>query len=242
LAGISVDYLVRLEQGRSTNPSTQVLAALSRALRLTIEERDHLYMVAGQAPPKRSAMTTHVPPSVLRLVDRLGDLPAAVYDPAWTIISWNAAWASLMGDPSTAVGRERNLIWRTFTGRSTRVRKSDGEADDFEMNAVADLRRALGAYPDDVRLHQLIDELRKVSSRFAELWAERVFNTTGSNTKTIVHPEIGPITLDCDVLTVAGSDLRLVVYTAEPSSPDADRLRLVQVIGLQKLATPELPG
>ena len=72
---------------------------------------------------------------------------------------------------------------------------------------------------------------------FAALWAERVVNSTGSNSKTIDHPEVGPITLDCDVLTVAGSDLRLVVYTAEPSSPDANRLRLAQVIGLQKLST-----
>ncbi|MGH3203832.1 MAG: helix-turn-helix domain-containing protein [Streptosporangiaceae bacterium] len=241
LAGISVDYLVRLEQGRAANPSTQVLAALSRALRLTIEERDHLYTVAGQAPPRRSCMPTHVPRSVQRLVDRLADLPVAVYDPAWTVITWNAAWAALMGDPSAVSGRDRNLIWRTFTGKSTRVRKSDAEVDDFETNTVADLRRAAGAYPDDAGLRQLVDELRQASPRFAKLWAERVVNSTGSNSKTISHPEVGPIMLDCDVLTVAGSDLRLVVYTAEPSSPDADRLRLVQVIGLQKLSARDRP-
>jgi transcriptional regulator with XRE-family HTH domain len=242
LADISVDYLVRLEQGRATNPSAQVLAALSRALRLTTEERDHLYTVAGQAPPRRSAITTHVPPSVQRLIDRLADLPVAVYDPAWTIITWNPAWAGLMGDPSAVSGRDRNLIWRTFTGTSTRVRKSDAEADEFETNAVADLRRAVDIYPDDDRLRHLVDDLRQASSRFAQLWAERVVNSAGSNSKTIVHPEVGPITLDCDVLTVAGSDLRLVVYTAEPSSPDADRLRLVQVIGLQELRARDLPA
>ena len=242
MAGISVDYLVRLEQGRATNPSTQVLTALSRALRLTIEERDHLYTVAGQAPPRRSSMPAHVPPSVQRLVDRLADLPVSVYDPAWTIITWNAAWAALMGDPSGVSGRDRNLIWRTFTGRSTRVRKTDAEVDDFETNAVADLRRAVGTYPDDAGLRQLVDELRQASPRFARLWAERVVNSTGSNSKTIDHPEVGPITLDCDVLTVAGSDLRLVVYTPEPSSPDANRLRLVQVIGLQKLSARDRPA
>ena len=239
LAGISVDYLVRLEQGRATNPSTQVLAALSRALRLTLQERDHLYTVAGQALPRKSAMPTHVDPSVQRLVDRMADLPVAVYDPAWTIITWNAAWAALMGDPSTASGRDRNLLWRTFTGKSTRVRKSDREADDFETNAVADLRRAAGSYPDDPSLGQLVDELRQASPRFAKLWAERVVNTTASKTKTIDHPGVGAITLDCDVLTVAGSDLRLVVYTAEPG-PDADRLRLIQVLGLQKISGPHL--
>ncbi|MGA7419073.1 MAG: helix-turn-helix transcriptional regulator [Acidimicrobiales bacterium] len=242
LAGISVDYLVRLEQGRASNPSPQVLAALSRALRLTIEERDHLYTVAGQAPPRRSAMTAHVPPSVQRLVDRLADLPLAVYDPGWTIITWNAAWAALMGDPSSVSGRDRNLIWRAFTGKSTRVRKSNADVDDFEANAVADLRRAVGTYPDDAKLRQLVDELRQASPRFAKLWEERAINTSGSKSKTIGHPEVGPITLDCDVLTVAGSDLRLVVYTAEPSSPDADRLRLVQVIGLQKIRAQDLPA
>lgn len=242
LAGISVDYLVRLEQGRATNPSAQVLAALSRALRLTTEERDHLYTVAGQAPPKRSAMTSHVPPSVQRLVDRMADLPVAVYDPAWTIIAWNAAWAGLMGDPSAVSGRDRNLIWRTFTGKSARVRKTDAEADQFETNAVADLQRAIGTYPGDARLHQLVGELRQASPRFAKLWAARVVSTAGPASKTIVHPEVGPITLDCDVLTVAGSDLRLVVYTAEPSSPDADRLRLAQVVGLQQLSARNLPA
>ena len=145
-------------------------------------------------------------------------------------------------DPSAVSGRDRNLIWRTFTGRSTRVRKTDAEVDDFETNAVADLRRAVGTYPNDARLRQLVDELRQASPRFARLWAERMVNSTGPNSKTIDHPEVGPITLDCDVLTVAGSDLRLVVYTAEPSSPDANRLRLVQVIGLQKLTARDRPA
>jgi transcriptional regulator with XRE-family HTH domain len=236
LASISVDYLVRLEQGRATSPSTQVLAALSRALRLTTQERDHLYAIAGQAPPRRTAMTSHVPPSVQRLADRLGDLPVAVYDPAWTIITWNAAWAALMGDPSALAGRDRNLLWRTFTGQSSRVRKSGDDADEFETSAVADLRRAFGSYPDDTGLRQLVDDLQQASPRFARLWASRVISASGgSNSKTIVHPAVGPITLDCDVLTVAGSDLRIVVYTADPSSPDADRLRLTQVIGLQEL-------
>ena len=185
-------------------------------------------------------MATHVPPSVQRLVDRMADLPVAVYDHAWTIVTWNAAWAALMGDPSAASGRDRNLIWRAFTGKPTRIRKSDGEARAFEANAVADLRRAVGTYPGDARLRQLVGDLQRASPRFARLWAEREVTTTGSNRKTIDHPQVAPITLDCDVLTVAGSDLRLVVYTAEPG-PDADRLRLAQVIGLQEIGGPELP-
>lgn len=193
LAGISVDYLVRLEQGRATNPSAQVLAALARALRLTTEERDHLYTVAGQAPPRRSAMTSHVPPSVQRLVDRLADLPVAVYDPAWTVIKWNSAWAALMGDPSTVSGRDRNLIWRTFNGTSTRVRKSGAEADEFETNAVADLRRAAGTYPDDTTVHELVHDLRQVSPRFAKLWSDRVLTTTGPTARRSPIPRSVPL-------------------------------------------------
>jgi len=124
---------------------------------------------------------------------------------------------------------------------SARWFESLADVDDFETHAVADLRRAVGTYPDDSRLHELVEEFRLASPRFAKLWGERVVNTTESNSKTIVHPEGDPITLDCDVLTVAGSDLRLVLYTAEPSSQDADRLRLVQVIGLQRLSARNLP-
>ena len=119
--------------------------------------------------------------------------------------------------------------------RPVEPRKTDVEVDEFETNAVADLRRAVGAYPDDPGLSQLVDELQQTSPRFAWLWAERIVTNAGSNSKTINHPEVGPITLDCDVLTVAASDLRLVVYTAEPSSPDAEKLRLVHVVGLQQL-------
>jgi transcriptional regulator with XRE-family HTH domain len=241
LAGISVDYLVRLEQGRPTNPSTQVLASLARALRLSDNERDHLYTVAGYAPPKRTAISSHIAASVQRLVDRLDDVPLAVYDAAWTTITWNPAWAALMGDPSVHTGRDRNLLWRTFTRASTRVYKTAEEITEFETAAVADLRRVLGNYPDDCGLQQLIDDLLKASPRFAELWRQRNITLEGTSRKTIVHPDLGPISLDCDVLTVAGSDLRIVVYTAEPSSLDSEKLDLIRVIGLQRLTAETAP-
>lgn len=236
LAGISVDYLIRLEQGRAANPSTQVLAALARALRLTNDERDHLYTVAGQAPPRRTRVSSHLAPSVQRLVDRLHDVPVAVYDAMWTIITWNPAWAALMGDPSALTGRDRNLLWRAFTDASTRVSKSRQEADEFEASAVADLRRVVGNYPDDTDLHELVDDLCRASPRFADLWRRRIVSQDGSSHKTIVHPVVGPIALDCDVLTVTGTDIRIVVYTAEPSTADAEKLDLVRIIGLQSLA------
>lgn len=237
LAGISVDYLVRLEQGRAVNPSPSVLAALARALRLEPAERDHLYLVAGQALPKRTHIASHVTPGVQRLVDRLSDMPVAVYDAAWTILLWNATWAALMGDPSSLTGRDRNLIWRAFTASATRVDRTAAEATAFEEFAVADLRRVMGNYPDDGGLQRLVADLRRDSARFDELWQRHIVTQPEAGApKTIRHPEAGPITLDCDVLTVTGTDLRVIVYTAEPASPDAQKLDLIRVLGLQRLS------
>jgi transcriptional regulator with XRE-family HTH domain len=237
LAGISVDYLIRIEQDRAANPSPAVLAALARALRLDPDERDHLYLVAGQAPPRRTHISSHVTPGLQRLVDRLADVPVAVYDAAWTIILWNPTWAALLGDPSALSTRERNLIWRAFTGGSSRVASTRQAPGAFQEFAVADLRRVSGNYPDDPRLQQLIADLRKNSPRFDELWQQHLIVQPDTGPKTIQHPEVGAITLDCDVLTAAGTDLRLVVYTTNPTSPDAEKLDLIRVLGLQTLNT-----
>jgi transcriptional regulator with XRE-family HTH domain len=110
LAGLSVDYLVRLEQGRATNPSPETLGALARALRLTTLERDMLYGIAGTAPPGPGAVPNHIPPGVQRMVDRLGDTPVAIFSSVWTIIQWNEMFAALQGDPSRWEGLNRNLV------------------------------------------------------------------------------------------------------------------------------------
>lgn len=235
LAGISVDYLIRLEQGRAVSPSPAVLAALARALRLAPEERDHLYVVAGHAPPRRTNISSEVTPGVRRLVDRLGDVPVGVYDAAWTIILWNGPWAALMGDPSELSGRERNLLWRAFTRPASRVTRTAQEISAFQEAAVADIRRVTGNYPGDVRLQQLVADLRQASPLFEELWQRGTITQPSTGPKTIMHPELGSITLDCDVLTVAGTDLRVVVYTADPASPDAQKLDLLRLGDLQGL-------
>jgi transcriptional regulator with XRE-family HTH domain len=242
LAGISVDYLIRLEQGRAVNPSESVLAALARALRLDPDERDHLYLVAGHAAPKRSQVSAHITPGLQRLVDRLGDVPVAVFDATWTIIQWNPIWAALMGDPSELSGRDRNLIWRAFTPGPTRVSKTPEEASAFQEFAVADLRRVTGNYPDDTRLQQFVADLRRASARFDQLWQQHIIAWPDTRPKTIRHPEVGPITLDCEVLTAAGTDLRVVVYTATPASPDAEKLDLIRVLGLQTLGAGNRAG
>jgi transcriptional regulator with XRE-family HTH domain len=235
LAGISVDYITRLEQGRATSPSAQVVEALARALRLAPDERAHLFRLAGLMPPGPETVPGYITPSVQRLLDRLTGTPVAVYDATWTLLVANPPYAALMGDPSGWRGHERNGVWRNLVGPASRVRQTPEERQALQQALVADLRTAAGRYPADQRLRALITDLRANSARFAGLWDSGAVGRQQAARKTVDHPQVGPLTLDCDVLTVAGSGLHIMIYTAEPGTPDAERLALVTVLGTQAL-------
>ena len=232
LAGISVDYVTRLEQGRATNPSEQVVEALGRALRLSTAEREHLFHVAGLVPPGQGTVPAYITPSVHRMLDRLTGTPVAVFDAAWTQLLANPLYTALMGERH---GRERNGAWRAFLGSGDRVRYTAQSRGAMETAVVADLRTTAGRYPDDQQLRRLVAELRTNSERFAELWDAGALGRHEAASKTIDHPQVGSLTLDCDVLSVAGSDLRIMVYTAEPGTEDAERLALITALGTQTL-------
>jgi transcriptional regulator with XRE-family HTH domain len=236
VAGVSVDYLTRLEQGRADSPSPSVLDALARTLRLTGAERAHLFRLAGQAEPGDGRIDRHLTPGVQRVLDRLHDVPVLVFDAGWTIVTMNRLAAALIGDISGLSERERNIAWRLFAGWSTRIVRSPEEQAAMQDEAVADLHQALGQYPQDERLRALVDDLRAASPRFAELWERRPVAARTAGRKTFEHPEVGRITLDCDVLTVRDSDLRIMVYTAAPGSDDAGALALLGAVGLQSFS------
>ncbi|WP_037732312.1 helix-turn-helix domain-containing protein [Streptomyces megasporus] len=227
LAGVSVDYVTRLEQGRAVSPSAQVLAALARALRLSGPESRHLFLLAGQAPPAHGRMATRPTPGVRRLLDRLADTPVGVYDASWTLIAWNRPHTALLGDPSELTDRERNVPWCHFAGPPGRVRHTPEQEARFEAAVVADLRAATARYPSEARLWSLVDDLRNTGDRFARLWDSHVVGVHERDTKTVHHPSVGPLVLDCDVLTVPDGDLRVVVHTAAPGTESADRLGLL---------------
>lgn len=237
LAGVSVDYIVRLEQGRAEHPSPQLLGALALALRLTEAERDHLYRVAGAAPPSAALVPRHITPGVQRIVDRLGDVPIAVFTATHDILLWNPLWAALNGDPSRMTGANRNLVWRHFTEGHEGVEFDAQHAEDFASDLAADLRSAVGRYPRDATLGQLVARLRSTAPEFERRWAEARVAEHRSSRKTMVRTSVGPITVDCDVLTVPGGDLRIVVYTVTPGSEDEAKLDLLRVTGLQTLST-----
>jgi transcriptional regulator with XRE-family HTH domain len=237
LAGISVDYLTRLEQGRATSPSPQVVEALARALRLSDAERELLFRLAGQAAPGREVVSARITPSVQRLLDRLAHTPVAVHDAAWNLIVANQPYNALMGQTTSWRGIERNGVWRNLVGLGNRAIHTPEEQARFESLLVADLRMTAARYPADRELKRLIAELTTHSPRFVELWesAEVGSPQDQSRHKIIDHPDVGLIALDCDTLIVAGDDLRITVYTAEPGTEDAERLALAIVLGTQAL-------
>ncbi|WP_426187408.1 helix-turn-helix transcriptional regulator [Microbacterium sp. TWP3-1-2b2] len=234
LAGLSVDYVVRLEQGRARHPSDQVATALSRALQLSDAERDHLFVVAGLLPPSPRQVPSHIPPGVQRLIARLGETPLAVFSASWDLISQSPLWTALLGDPFPAGPGRPNLLRQHFSGTSQcddrkRVVSQSGSPAMFEASLVADLRRVSGHYPDDQGVKALVEELLGSSERFRTLWHSGAVGEHQSERKVIRHDVVGDIELDCDVFSVAGTDLRIVAYTAAAGSEAAEKLDFLRV-------------
>lgn len=237
LAGVSVDYVVRLEQARGPHPSESVLGALARALRLSAPETVHLFDLAGVERPGAGQVVDTVRPSVLRLLDRMADLPAMLVDARSTLLAWNPLVEALYGDLSAIPRGRRNMLWMRFgpaggEGRSLVV-DEDGTRERLDRLSVAQARAALGRYPGDTILRGIVDELLRTSPRFADLWALRPVEDRRVDRKSFDVPGVGRITLDCDSLDVPGDDQRLVVYSAAPGTRDAELLDLLRVVGLQ---------
>ncbi|MFJ4692226.1 helix-turn-helix transcriptional regulator [Streptomyces sp. NPDC088766] len=230
-AGLSVDYVVRLEQGRATRPSAQVVASLADALRLTRPERDHLHRMAGLVPVNDEPVPDRVPPGVHRLLNRLGDAAVAVFAADWRLIHWNPAWAALLGDPAATPPELRNFARERFPvgpgrGRVAHWPVLEENRDRCDLSIVSDLRRASGRFPHDTRLNELIRVLATGNRTFARLWASGTVAAHRQDRKTVEHPTVGRVEVDCDVLTDGDCELKIVILTASPGSTDEDRLRL----------------
>ncbi|MFB2598446.1 helix-turn-helix domain-containing protein [Herbiconiux sp. P17] len=234
LTGMSTDYYVRLEQARGPQPSEQMLAALARALRLSNDERDYLYRLAGHNAPLRASLDTHVAPALLRVLDRLDETPALILSSLGETLAQNRLAAALFGDQSRHTGLARSSIYRWFTDPAEREIYPAADRARQSEAQVANLRVAYGAAGPNSRAGALLHELQKASPEFAALWERHDVATRFTDHKTLIHPELGAIELDCQALFTEDQSQTLLVLTAAPRSEAFEKLELLAVVGQQR--------
>jgi transcriptional regulator with XRE-family HTH domain len=233
LAGLSTDYYQRMEQGREVRPSDDVLDAIAGALGLGDEERRHLFTLAHAArrpvPSRVRREPEHVPDSTRRLL-RVLDTPALVLGRHLDLLDWNPLAEALLGDPGDHPPERLNMLLLMFDDTMTGNRG----CPDWERQAldyIGMMRAAVATDPTHPRATAVVGELSIRSAEFRRLWARHEVRESVSGAKTFRVPEVGDIVLDWDTYPLPGNPGPvMVVYTADPNSPDADRLRLLATL------------
>lgn len=236
LAVMSADYYTRLEQRRGPQPSEQMLASLARALRLTSGERDYLFQVAGHNAPASVSVAEHVAPALLRVLDRLSDTPALIVSSLGETLVQNRMAEALFGDKSGYTGLARSGIYRWFTDPAERLRYSEYDRARQSSAEVANLRAAYGSMGPNSRAGELVRALQKASPEFAGLWERHEVARRFADHKTLIHPELGPIEVDCQVLFTENQSQALLVLTAPPGTEGYEKLQLLAVLGHEHFA------
>ena len=237
LAGMSVDYVVRLEQGRSSQPSTQLLGALARALRLSDDERDHLFHLAGHQPPPADGVARLARAGLLRMLHLLGDTPAQVISDLGEVLAQNRASMLMIGDHTGFTGDRRYLAYRWFTEPGVWAVHTPAEREHHARQLVADLRATAGRRAGDPEVTGLIERLQAASADFRRLWTEHEVGVRRADRKTFVHPRVGPLLMDCETLVTPDQGQQLLVLT--PADAETrDRLELLRVLGIEEFPVP----
>ena len=237
LAGMSVDYLSRLERGAGPQPSEQMIGALARALRLSLDERDHLLRLAEHHVPERSG--DHVSPGLMRILDRLTDTPAQVMGADNETLAQNAAAVALLADQTHFTGPRRSGAYRWFTDMAERsIYPSDYHAHHSRVQ-VSQLHTAAARMGPESRVASLVTHLREISPEFAQLWATNEVGLRYSDQKRFLNPEVGELSLYCQVVLDPDQVQALLVFTATPGTESAEKLRLLSVVGAYSTTTQE---
>jgi transcriptional regulator with XRE-family HTH domain len=225
LANIGATWYTRLEQGLPINVSADVLASISRALRLTSDERRHLYLLAGLPLTVAPQDEERVSELVLRVLSALEPSPAYVRGRRWDVLAWNRS-ADALADFSSATGPARNIVWRLFRDERSQCRFGDLQC--IMRRCVANFRSVAAKYPNDPAFAELIEGLRANSPEFKQLWAEHDVLGSTEGLKQYLHPELGEFILDYTGFELPGDgDMRMIVMTAKPGSESERKLRLL---------------
>lgn len=235
LAGMSTDYLSKLEQRRSPQPSLQMLSSLARALHLSLDERDHLFRLAGHNAPPRALRTDYITPGLLRVIDRLQDTPAQIMGGFGETLLQNRLAAALLGVETEFTGMSRSFGFRWFTDRGARRIYPDDEHERQSRVIVSDLRMVATREGNSPQLSRMIEHLLAASPEFSELWSEHLIESHHDRRKLIQHPELGTLELDCQRLFDAEQSQTLLVFTATPGTESYEKLELLGVIGADSM-------
>ncbi|MCW2919952.1 MAG: transcriptional regulator [Actinomycetia bacterium] len=233
LSSMSTDYYSRIEQQRGPRPSEQMLAAIARGLRLSLDERDHLFRLAGYAAPKRVSRTDHVNPGILRIFDRMEDTPAQVVNHLGETLAQNRLSTLLIGDQTRHTGMARALAYRWFTDPAERQLFPVEDHTRHSRTVTAQLLAVHNRDSADPRVTALVDALLKTSTEFAGIWSEHPVLGPYCAPKRIEHPQVGPLELHGQSLVDPDQSQILTVFTAQPGSESHEKLQFLSVIGDQ---------
>lgn len=236
LAGMSTDYYARLEQQRAPQPSVQMATALARALRLTLDERDHLFELIGHNAPARFHTSDHVSPTLLRVLDRLHDCAAFVHTDLLETLAMNPLAIALLGDHTRHTGLSRSGCYRWFMDPAERLRYPHDTHERHGRSHAARLRAAQTAGSDTARAGRILAALQEGSPEFVRIWRLQEVAQRHEDCRTIVHPGLGRIDVDAQLLYTESRALALVVLTTCPGTDSADKLDLLAATGNQQLS------
>jgi transcriptional regulator with XRE-family HTH domain len=235
LCGMSTDYYSRLERGRGPHPSEQMITAIARGLHLTLDERDHLFILAGHNAPARATRNDHVNAGMMRILDHLAGTPAQVVTGTGETIVQTPLAVALLGDQTRFTGPTRSIIYRWFSDPDERTTYPPDDHLTHSRVYVAQLRTVASREGRGSRAATLAERLCAENSEFATLWAQHEVGINYTNRKRILHPQVGMISLHCQTLVDPDQAQSLLVFTATPGTEDHDKLRLLSVIGSQRI-------
>jgi transcriptional regulator with XRE-family HTH domain len=236
LCHMSTDYYTRLERERGPHPSAQMIASIAQGLRLSLDERDHLFRLAGHQPPIRGASSEHVSPGLLGIFDRLGDTPAEIVTEVGETLRQTPLGVALVGDAMRYSGPARSRGYRWFTDPAARALYVAEDHAHMSRMYAAGLRALLAMRGPGSRAAHLADLLLVESSEFRTLWETHEVGIHPDEVKRYQHPEVGRLELNCQTLIDPHQAHRLMVYTAAPGTESHDKLQMLAVIGTQSLS------
>ncbi|ULN49752.1 helix-turn-helix transcriptional regulator [Mycolicibacterium goodii] len=235
LCHMSTDYYSRLERGHGPKPSEQMIASMAQGLHLSLDERDHLFRLAGYSPPSRGTDSEHISPGMLRIFDRLDDTPAEIVTELGETLRQTPLSVALTGDSTGLRGPARSIGYRWFTDPETRRLYAPEEHDFLTRMFVSNLRALVTLRGPGSRAAHYADLLLSESDEFRRVWEDHEIGLRPREVKHFVHPELGTLELHCQTLLDPEQSHLLLVYTAVPGSESHEKLQLLSVIGAQAL-------